>query len=98
MLVLRPPLSALILGTIVVSTSTLAEGAQPQGRSVRVTQMDCSAFVHNDDGSWTSTARSYVTGRNVRQRIDPGTRFVKGAEGPLGLDVAVSLEQACRLY
>ena len=97
--VLRPSLFvALSLGTTIVLMSTSAEGAPPQGRPVRVTQIDCSAFVRNADGSWTSTVRTYVTGRNARQRIDPATRFVKGAEGPLGLDIAISLEQACRLY
>lgn len=81
-----------------LSVSTFAQGAATRGRPVSVAQVDCGAFVHNADGSWTSTVRSYVAGHNTRHRIDPETRFVTGPEGPLGLDIAASLDQECQLY
>lgn len=57
----------------------------------------CSAFLHNNDGSWRSFDHGLVIGPNGPVRLDTGDRLSSKDRSPKG-DIARVLDDLCRSF
>ena len=68
-----------------------AHAQQPTGQ----TELDCSRFTHNTDGSWSVKQPLELFSESGRVRISPGPPFKPGMSFG-GLDIARMLDEQCR--
>lgn len=77
---------------IVAAAVTLLSACFVAGAHAQDSEIDCSAFIKNPDGSWTVVDEVFIPVQNVRVR--PGTVFEPG-QTFLGDDMTVRLAKAC---
>ena len=71
---------------------------QPGGASAQsglAGPIECSRFLHNRDGSWSSFWQGDVFGSDGPVPIHPGERFARGADRRRA-DIAAILDHICR--
>jgi hypothetical protein len=77
---------------VIAAAATLTFGLLGAGAHAQDSEIDCSAFLKNPDGSWTVISKVFIPVQNVNVR--PGTIFQPG-QTFLGDDMTVRLAKAC---
>ncbi|HTV36863.1 MAG TPA: HdeA/HdeB family chaperone, partial [Xanthobacteraceae bacterium] len=77
---------------VIATVAALLFGLLVGGAHAQDSEIDCNAFVKNQDGSWTVVSKVFIPVQNVRVR--PGTVFEPGHTF-LGDDMTVRLAKAC---
>ena len=77
---------------MIAAAVALLSGWLVAGAHAQDSEIDCSAFLKNPDGSWTVVSKVFIPVQNVRVR--PGTVFEPG-QTFLGDDMTVRLAKAC---
>ncbi len=85
-------IASLVLSTSAASAQTTATAPSDHllGRSV-----ECSAFRHDDDGSWVALQPLPIQRQNEFTQIATGVVIRPGGPKIVGLDVGAMLDAAC---